>query len=49
MYQTWNINNQGNAEPSDRELQFLKYVQKTISLKNCITSYMLKNIVEKMY
>jgi hypothetical protein len=27
IYQTWNINNQSNAEPSDRELQFLEYVQ----------------------
>jgi hypothetical protein len=27
VYQTWNINNQGNAEPSDRELQFLEYIQ----------------------
>jgi hypothetical protein len=26
-YQTWNINNQSNTEPLDRELQFSEYVQ----------------------
>ena len=27
MYQMWNINNWSNTEPSDRELQFLEYIQ----------------------